>query len=101
MSAWVAAVLAGVGCFALRFGVVTLVDRRPLPGWFERASVFVVPGALAGLCAILHAVPIVSGGTGPAVVVAAITTAAVAHRRNSALAMTCGMAVIWIAGFTS
>ena len=98
MSVWAAALLAGVGCFTLRFGVVTLVDRRPLPLWVERATAFVVPGSLAGLCAVLLLVPIASGGAGLAVVLAGITTAAVARRRSSAIALLCGMSVVWIGG---
>ena len=98
MSIWIAVVLAGLGCFTLRFGVVTLVDRRPLPAWLHRSTDFVVPGSLAGLCALLLVTPIASGGAGLTVVVAAATTTAVARRRSSAVALTCGMAVIWIAG---
>ena len=74
--------LAGAGCFALRFGIVTLVDRRPLPTWFEPATAFVIPGSLAGLCTVLLIAPITSGGTGPALGVAAATTAVVARRRS-------------------
>jgi branched-subunit amino acid transport protein len=96
-----AAVLAGVGCFALRFGVVTLIDRRPLPTWIGGATEFIVPGSLAGLCAILLVVPVASGGAGGAVVVAAIVTAAVARRHSSVAGLACGMAVIWIAAFVS
>ena len=98
MSVWIAVLLAGAGCFALRFGVVTLVGRRPLPEWFEPATAFVIPGSLAGLCAVLLIAPITSGGAGSTVVVAAATTAAVARRRSSAVALACGMSVIWLAG---
>jgi branched-subunit amino acid transport protein len=98
VSVWTAVLLAGAGCFALRFGIVTLVDRRPLPAWFEAATVFVIPGSLAGLCAVVLIAPITSGGAGPTVVVAAGTTVVVARRRSSAVALACGMAVIWIAG---
>ena len=98
MSAWIAVALAGLGCFTMRFGVVTLVDRRPLPAWVERATVFVVPASLAGLCALVLVVPIASGDTGVAVVIAAFTTAVVAARRSSATALLTGMTVIWIAG---
>ena len=98
MNMWAAAVLAGIGCFAMRFGVVALVERRPLPGWFARTSEFVVPGSLAGMCAVLLVVPITSGGAGATVVVAGLTTAGVARRQSSAIALLCGMAVIWTAG---
>ena len=98
MSVWISVLLAGAGCFALRFGIVTLVDRRPLPAWFEPATAFVIPGSLAGLCAVMLIAPITSDGAGPAVAIAAATTAAVACRRSSAAALACGMVVIWAAG---
>lgn len=98
MSVWIAVLLAGAGCLALRVGIVTLVDRRPLPAWFEPATAFVIPGSLAGLCAVVLIAPITSGGAGSPVVVAAATTALVARRRSSAVALACGMAVIWVAG---
>lgn len=98
MSVWIAVLLAGAGCFALRFGIVTLVDRRPLPVWFEPATAFVIPGSLAGLCAVLLIAPITSGGAGSTVMVATATTAVVARRRSSAVALACGMGVIWVAG---
>lgn len=99
MDIWIAVVLAGAGCFTLRFGVVTLVDRRPLPAWFERAGDYVVPGSLAGLCALLLVTPVASGDGGLTLMVAAMTTAAVSRSRSSAVALTCGMMVIWVAGF--
>lgn len=98
MTVWIAVLLGGAGCFALRFGIATLVDRRPLPGWFEPATAFVIPGSLAGLCAVLLLAPITSGGGGPTVVAAAATTALVARRRSSSVALVCGMTVIWAAG---
>ena len=99
MSVWIAVLLAGAGCLALRFGIVTLVDRRPLPPWFEPATAFVIPGSLAGLCAVVLIAPMMSGGAGAPVAVAAATTALVARRRSSVFALVCGMAVIWVAGF--
>lgn len=98
MNVWIAVLLAGAGCFALRFGIVTLVERRSLPAWFEPATAFVVPGSLAGMCAIVLIAPITSGGASPTVAVAAVTTALVARRRSSAVALACGMSVIWLAG---
>ena len=97
MNAWIAVVLAGLGCFSMRFGVVAFVERRPLPGWFDRATVFVVPASLAGLCALALVVPMVAGGTGTAFALATLTTAVVASRRSSAIALLSGMLVIWVA----
>ena len=94
MSGWIALLFAGLGCFGLRFGVVAVIDRWTLPTWLDRAAGFVMPASFAALCAVSL---LAQGGNGPdlALPVAGVATALVGGRRSPALAVACGMAVIW------
>lgn len=97
MTAWVAVVLAGIGSFALRVGVVSVIDRCTLPPWFERMSALVMPAAFAALTAVALAPPVASGApTALPVVAAAIATAAVARVRSAAWAVAAGMTALWL-----
>lgn len=97
MTAWLAVVLAGLGSFGLRFGVVSVIDRFELPAWFERVSGLVMPAAFAGLTAVALAPPFTSAvPTALPVVAAATATVAVARVRSAAWAVAAGMAALWL-----
>jgi branched-subunit amino acid transport protein len=98
MTAWTAVVLAGLGSFGLRFGVVAVIDRFALPTWFERVSALVMPAAFAGLTAVALATPVTSAWpTAVPVLAAAATTVAVARIRSAAWAVAAGMSTLWLA----
>ena len=94
MSAWIALAVAGVGCFALRFGVVAVIDRRAMPAWLDRAAGFVMPASFAALCAGAL-VGSTGDGSGLALPVAGVATGLVASRRSPSVAVVCGMVVLW------
>jgi branched-subunit amino acid transport protein len=100
MTAWLAVVLAGLGSFGLRFGVVSIIDRFTLPAWFERVSALVMPAAFAGLTAVALAAPFTSVvSTALPVIGAAAVTIAVARVRSAAWAVGAGMSALWLAEF--
>lgn len=98
MTAWLAVVLAGLGSFGLRYGVVAIIDRFTLPAWFERMSALVMPAAFAALTAVALATPFTSAlPTALPVLAAAATTVAVARVRSPAWAVGAGMSALWLA----
>lgn len=98
MTAWLSVVLAGLGSFGLRFGVVSIIDRFTLPAWFERLSALVMPAAFAGLTAVALATPFTSAmPTALPVLAAAVTTVTVARVRSPAWAVGAGMSTLWLA----
>jgi len=94
MNAWIALVLAGVGCFALRFAAIGAADRWSMPGWLDRASGFVMPASFAALCSGALLGP-GSDGAGVGLLVATAVTAGVAMRRSPSHAVASGMVAIW------
>ena len=97
MTAWVAVVLAGLGSFGLRFGVVSIIDRFSLPPTFERLSALVMPAAFAGLTAVALAAPFTGSlTTALPVLTAAAATIAVARLRSPAWAVAAGMSALWL-----
>lgn len=98
MNAWLAVVVAGLGSFALRFGIVSIIDRYSLTTWFERVSALVMPAAFAALTAVALARPFTSGvPTALPVLAAAALTTAVARARSAAWAVAAGMSALWLA----
>jgi branched-subunit amino acid transport protein len=97
MTAWLAVLLAGLGSFGLRFGVVSIIDRYTLPSWFEQVSALVMPAAFAGLTAVALATPVTSAlPTALPVLAGAAVTVAVARVRSAAWAVGAGMSALWI-----
>lgn len=98
MTAWLAVVLAGLGSFGLRFGIVSIIDRYTLPPSFERLSALVMPAAFAGLTAVALATPVSSTlPTALPVLTAAAITIAVARVRSPSWAVAAGMSALWLA----
>ena len=97
MTAWVAVVLAGLGSFGLRFGVVSIIDRFTLPARIERLSALVMPAAFAGLTAAALSTPLTGAlPTALLVLAAACVTIAVARLRSAAWAVGAGMSALWL-----
>ena len=102
MNAWLAVLAAGLGSYALRVGVVVLIDRYEIPPWFERMSTFVMPAAFAGLTAGALAVPIASdAATALPVLAGAGATVAVARIRSVSWAVMAGMSALWLTRLTA
>ena len=97
MTAWVAVMLAGLGSFGLRFGVVSIIDRFTLPSTFERLSALVMPAAFAGLTAVALAAPLTGSlPTALPILAAASATVVVARLRSPAWAVAAGMSALWL-----
>jgi branched-subunit amino acid transport protein len=97
VSTWAAVLLAGLGSYCFRFGVVAMIDRWNVPAWHERSSRYVMPASFAGLAA--GALLARHGGTGPdpTLLVAAVATAVVTRRWSPSVGVGAGMVVIWVA----
>lgn len=95
MSGWIAVVVAGLGCFLLRFAMIAVTDRYQLPAVLQRCTEYVMPASFAALAAVALS-GAGAGGPEPALLVAAAATAAVALRRGPSSAVLCGMFVVWV-----
>lgn len=94
---WTVIAAMAVGSFAIRFSVLGLAGRRPMPAWLIRhlryAAVAIIPGLVAPL--------VLSGpeGAEPARLVAAVVTVAVGiWRRDVLSAMAAGAATFAAVG---
>lgn len=99
MSAWLVIVVAGIGTFALRVGMVMAADRIRIPKWLDRASAFVAPAAMAALAATAIAGAATSNGPSAGItpiVAAAAAAFAVARTRKPQIAMLVGMPTLWL-----
>ena len=96
MNAWIAVLIAGIGSYASRVGMIVVIDRFTLPTWFERVSSYVMPAVFAGLAAASLAAPLADGTRAAMPVLAgAAATVVVARVRSAAVAVLAGMTVLW------